>query len=494
VAVTGGLIFKTITAGGAHSCGLIADGTAYCWGRNASYQLGDNTNIQRDVPTPVSGGLYFTSIYGSSEHSCGITSTGSSYCWGYNADGQLGDTSNTTRQVPTLVSGGYTFAGIGDGGSHTCASTLSGAAYCWGQNVYAQVGDNSNFGRNAPVPVNSSGTYPYLFSQVSSGTQHTCALAEPDYSLRLTSIGHYMGFLKDDGSIWYRSSATGWTKLSSGSDAFIEIAGNNVGGGRKADGSVYKWTDLTTNFGTGYKRYASSYDIYFAIDGSETAYYQYSWFINPWTAFSTGARYKDVFGGYGHYCGITIDGTMHCWGSCAASGCLGNGTTGAGIPVLGGSSWIKGNATRYTTCGIQRDSTLWCWGSNTNGEVGAGDTSPHNSPTQVGVLKWKSISGAKSGMAGSYTYFCGVTVDGDGYCWGYTATNGNLGSNISNYASTPQKVIGGYKWLHIAATAFEACGITTSKQIYCWGGADYYGGGGMGGSYGYTPRLQVGVP
>ena len=44
-----------ITAGGRHTCALLADRTARCWGDNFSGQLGDGTTTTRLTPTAVFG-------------------------------------------------------------------------------------------------------------------------------------------------------------------------------------------------------------------------------------------------------------------------------------------------------------------------------------------------------------------------------------------------------------------------------------------------------
>ncbi len=44
-----------VAAGGIHTCALMSNGAVKCWGRNATHQLGDGTNIDRVTPTAVSG-------------------------------------------------------------------------------------------------------------------------------------------------------------------------------------------------------------------------------------------------------------------------------------------------------------------------------------------------------------------------------------------------------------------------------------------------------
>ena len=66
-------------------------------------QLGDGTYTQRLTPVAVHGGLVFSSLTAGYVHTCGLTTGGAAYCWGYNAYGQLGDGTTTNRSVPTRV-------------------------------------------------------------------------------------------------------------------------------------------------------------------------------------------------------------------------------------------------------------------------------------------------------------------------------------------------------------------------------------------------------
>jgi alpha-tubulin suppressor-like RCC1 family protein len=153
VAVAGGLMFASVTAGRAHSCGLTPAGAAYCWGNNQYGALGDGTTTNQLTPVAVAGGLTFVSVTAGSDYGCGLTSAGAAYCWGNNQYGELGDGTTTNRVTPVAVTGGLLFTSVTTGGVHTCGLTSAGAAYCWGNNQYGQLGDATTTDRWTPVAV-----------------------------------------------------------------------------------------------------------------------------------------------------------------------------------------------------------------------------------------------------------------------------------------------------------------------------------------------------
>ncbi|HEV8612314.1 MAG TPA: hypothetical protein VGQ73_02315, partial [Gemmatimonadales bacterium] len=138
--VAGHVVPLTIAAGYDHTCALATSGVPYCWGGNASGQLGNGGFTSSNVPMPVSGGLTFSSISAGESHSCGLTAAGLLYCWGSNASGQLGDGTTTTRTAPTGPVSGGPYQSVSAGDQHTCAITTTKLAFCWGDNQYGQLG------------------------------------------------------------------------------------------------------------------------------------------------------------------------------------------------------------------------------------------------------------------------------------------------------------------------------------------------------------------
>jgi alpha-tubulin suppressor-like RCC1 family protein len=105
-AVTGGLLFRGVSAGGAHACAVTTDNRAYCWGLNVNGQLGNGTDSFRQLsPGPVVGGLEFRQVEAGGAHTCGVTTGDRAYCWGWNGEGRLGDGTTTQRSTPVPVGG-----------------------------------------------------------------------------------------------------------------------------------------------------------------------------------------------------------------------------------------------------------------------------------------------------------------------------------------------------------------------------------------------------
>jgi alpha-tubulin suppressor-like RCC1 family protein len=176
-ALVSGVAFSGVSAGSAHTCARTTpqpDSTyLYCWGANERGQLGDGTNLRRTAPVAVAGTIAFSAVTAGRNHTCAVaTATGAAYCWGDNTFGQLGDGSTTARNAPVPVAGGRAFIELSAGGEHTCGVTGALEAYCWGANTYGQLGDGTTMQRTTPVLV----TGGVSFSRIALGGEFSCAM------------------------------------------------------------------------------------------------------------------------------------------------------------------------------------------------------------------------------------------------------------------------------------------------------------------------------
>jgi len=90
--------FQAVVTGAIHSCGIVTDGGAYCWGNNDFGQLGDGSRKSHVYPVPVVGTIRYTALSGGLQHTCGIATTGAAYCWGSTSAGNW--VTGPTRIVP----------------------------------------------------------------------------------------------------------------------------------------------------------------------------------------------------------------------------------------------------------------------------------------------------------------------------------------------------------------------------------------------------------
>lgn len=183
--VAGGLSWQAVEAGRVFTCGLTTDGQMYCWGSNTFGELGIGTRDFSTHPVPelVTGGHTFRSLASlgttDSPNTCGVTTGGDMYCWGSNASGQLGiGTITFVEPAPTLVAGGgHEFAGPAALGRRVaCGVTTGGQILCWGLNDFGQLGRGYTSPYFSPEPLPEPVLDDRVFETVAVGSMHVCAI------------------------------------------------------------------------------------------------------------------------------------------------------------------------------------------------------------------------------------------------------------------------------------------------------------------------------
>ena len=146
VRINTSLSFAEIAAGSSHVCARTHARVVYCWGSNVQGQTGapvagaeGKILAPRRVEEPPRVGAFNAVVSGGS-HSCALAARGQLYCWGLNASWQLGWRAGSQSTTPVWAQPLLTFMAVTAGEYHTCGITQRAAAYCWGNNDLGALG------------------------------------------------------------------------------------------------------------------------------------------------------------------------------------------------------------------------------------------------------------------------------------------------------------------------------------------------------------------
>ncbi len=446
-----------VAAGAEHSCALLSNGAARCWGANDKGQLGNNATVSVSHAVGVSGLTGAVAITAGAAHSCALLGNGTVRCWGRGTEGQLGNNNVVNAKVPVAVAGLTTVVAISAGGNHTCALLAAGGVRCWGEGKFGALGNNAL--TNAKVPVVVAGIT--AATSVAAGKDHTCARLSTGVA-RCWGANTF-GQLGDNSHTLRKVSAavagvTGVTALAGGGGATCAVL---------ATATVRCWGHAQLGqLGNG------------VPISTHTSV--------PVAGLSTGVTAIDAGGS--HSCAV-VNGGVRCWGT-NGFGQLGNGTTqysATPVQVTGLTAGVKDIGTgsdnfgREFSCALMLAGTVKCWGSNLRHQLGV--LTPASSSVPVDVVDITGLSPAFTATKISVgdEHVCALMADASVMCWGDNGADelGDQSVSPPSSSATPLRVAfpGGADALDVAAGGDFTCAVTTAAlaagAVQCWGNNDF---------------------
>jgi alpha-tubulin suppressor-like RCC1 family protein len=123
----------------------------WAWGNNFRGQLGTGNTSSQKTPVQVPGFTGVTSVVAGTSYSLAIRGDGSAWGWGYNDAFQLGDGVLSLRSLsPVQVKGLMDVAAVGAGERRSLALKSDGTVWVWGSNEKDALGDGWSISRALP--------------------------------------------------------------------------------------------------------------------------------------------------------------------------------------------------------------------------------------------------------------------------------------------------------------------------------------------------------
>lgn len=572
-----------VVAGYSHTCARLADSTVRCWGQGSSGQLGNGTTASTGVPTAVGDGAGGTlqnvislGTGTSANHTCAVLADGTAKCWGAGSNGQLGNGATANKLYPVSVTGLGNVREIVTGAQHTCARTAIGEGYCWGSRSLGRLGDGLTTGQvSAPqlVPglapiaqlaagyestcalrLDSTGTIPYCWGNnnfkqlglasgastasvptavrwdlVPSGKQAVALQVGYHHACAKLSTGESTCWGEDDeGQSGMISTATvsypqglvayavgtalpGVTEMALGhqSSCAMTQAGEVWCWGKDGSGQLGDGAGATPNtylavkvaFPAGVT--VSNHPVFTAgikhsctlsASGQVKCSGDNSWAQlgnDTWTSSTTPVSVVSATGSTSpltgvtvldshasHTCAVLASGGVRCWGR-GDSGQNGQGVRAHALAPVApvGLDGATLRAVSVATggshgCALLSDGKVQCWGANVYGQLGSGDAlDVFPSPRDVKYADGTALTGVTQ-LAAGQLHTCALTADGKVRCWGYN-TRGETGNGAPCLAVpnpiTVQDAGSDLIAVELVTGSEHTCARQASGRVLCWG-------------------------
>lgn len=511
----------SLSVNGYHACAL-SNNTAYCWGNNEYGGLGTGDLANSSTPRPVSlPAGRVVKISAGEEHSCALLDDGSAWCWGF-TDTWLGNASGQSSLVPVQVELNGPAVDIEASTDHSCAvvviretPTRTGV-FCWGQlPVEIQTPSGAPLtgieelalaNDHATCALSSSGSVacwgaPDATNTACSGSSSTdCPDAEPALlslasgeiltrismfdrrGCAVTSAGRVICWDGTEQEVIMTGEGqpladainveVGLTfSCAQLSDGKLMCWGSNVNGELKLPLARDVELDLSPADANRVESTASRTCIRRA---SGVACWRDN--TDPLDEPNTG-NIIDFAVGFSHQCVVQDTGAVQCWGG-NSWGQIGDGTTATRfspttVPMIDGTtaSATAVAAGNTQTCALLDTGAVQCWGNNGSGQLGDGTFT--NSATPVTVSGIDGVAArAVAITAGRGSHCCAVLDTGAVQCWGNNS-NGKLGNSSTTNSNVPVDVVS-IDGTTSAATSVSAgsqmtCATLTTGTAFCWG-------------------------
>ena len=511
-AVNTNLKFTDISAGGDHSMALDTGGTLQTWGSNDYGQLGrapttDNPSTQ---PGPVPGLTDISVIHAGNQYSAATSGTGS-WAWGRNNQGQLGTNTTTDSATPTRMvapdgaPAGFKYIGFAANGTSSFRTLVIGSdgnVYGTGNGTSGELGQNTTKSSLKTVMVwrptsreitavlfgdrnNAAGVYRRADGWHTSAPRQ--GIGTVDLIIRSTidgiaqpdETGHQFTYTGTAATVTFQSEHGAPIPQQ-------EVAVGDVAQ-RPSDPSEDGWTF------DGWFQGDVAYDFITPITGPTTlkarwTYGNGQWSVHPSSGPRTGGNdirldppsriaFSQVVAGGWFSLGLGSDQNIYAWGS-SSNGELGNGTTTGHntpvkVPMPEGVKFTQVSAGNKHAMALDSEGRVWTWGSDFYGQLGRvpDGANPANKPGIIRTPTGVSFIAISAGSEFS------VALDQDGNIW----TWGDNGwRTLGRYATTaeerrtPGKVVmaSGATFVAISAGSWHSTALSVDGTAWTWGYLD----------------------
>lgn len=429
-----------------HSCAVMTDGNAMCWGQGTSGELGagpptappwqaTDSSVPRTVVKSISES--FELVKAGYHFNCALVVGGAVKCWGYAGYGKLGTGAYGNMDSPQTVPLETAASSFTTGFEHACAVLSNGAVRCWGSNTNGQLGNGFADPLESRQWLLDLGPHN---KDVSAGGQHTC-------------------LVKEDGSVrcWGLNS---WTRLGTGQYDHLEvlppITPVGLTSGIKRVFAAQEYTCAINE---------SNQLLCWGYNGYGYLYPGQNYSYSPVIVAAAGSDVATLGTGFTHMCSLSTTGVVRCWGR-NGSGQVGNNTTvdqqsPVELTVLGAGNRAIAAGSDFS-CVLTAAGGIKCWGTNTYGQLGDGSTLQRSTPVDVQGMTADVVA-----IGVSQQHACGILASGQVKCWGRNLYNA-LGNGGAVDSAVPVAVVG----VRPGAIALAAgsCVLLSSGDVQCWGG------------------------